>query len=110
MPLKKHLTKEKGNLSLVCIGFLESQKHKPMVWFRYIDDIFLIWTYGKKKQEQFLTELNKTHPNLKFTHESSKEKISFLDLSIILSSEKLHTDLHIKAIDCHQYVEYNQLI
>ena len=81
-----------------------------MVWFRYIDDIFLIWTHGEKKQEQILTERNKTHPNLKFTHESSKEKISFLDLPIILSSEKLYADIHIKAIDCHQYLEYNHLI
>ena len=64
----------------------------------------------ERRSKSSFTELNKTHPNLKFTHESSKEKISFLDLSIILSSEKLHTDLHIKAIDCHQYVEYNQLI
>ena len=81
-----------------------------MVWFRYIDGIILIWTQGEKELDQFLKELNKTHPNLKFTHESSKEKISFLDLSIPLSSGKLYTDLHIKAIDCHQYLEYNHYI
>ena len=30
------------------IDFLESQKVNPMVWFRYIDDIFFIWTYGEQ--------------------------------------------------------------
>ena len=62
---------------------LESQKVNPMVWFRYIDDIFFIWTYGDLGLQRFLQELKKTHPNLKFTHESSKEKISFLDLSVV---------------------------
>ena len=28
-------------------GFLESQKHKPMVWFCYINDIFFLWTHKK---------------------------------------------------------------
>ena len=30
-------------------GFLESQKHKPMVWFRYIDSVLFIWTHGEKE-------------------------------------------------------------
>ena len=77
-----------------------------MVWFRYIDDIFFIWTHGEQELQRFLEELNKTHPNLKFTHESSKEKISFLDLSVSLCNGNLYTDLHIKATDCHQYLKY----
>ena len=86
--------------------FLESQKLKPMVWFRYIDDIFFIWTHCELELQRFLEELNKTHPNLKFTNKSSKEKISFLDLSVSLCNGSLYTDLHIKATDCHQYLEY----
>ena len=27
--------------------FLKTKKHKPLVWFRYIDDGFFIWTHGK---------------------------------------------------------------
>ena len=64
--------------------FLESQKLKSMVWFRYIDEIFFIWNHGEQQLQRFLEELNKTHPNLKFTHESSKGNISFLDLSVSL--------------------------
>ena len=26
--------------------FLKTQQHQPLVWFRYIDDIFFIWTLG----------------------------------------------------------------
>ena len=86
--------------------FVESQKHKPMAWNRYIDDIYLIWTHGKDKLEQFVKELNKTHSNLKFMNESSEEKISFLNLSVCLCNGKPFTDLHNKATDCHQYLEY----
>ena len=28
--------------------FLESSPLKPYVWWRYVDDIFLIWEHGKK--------------------------------------------------------------
>ena len=47
--------------------------------------------------EQFLKELNKIHPNLKFAHESSTEMISFLDLSVSLSNGKLYINVYIKA-------------
>ena len=28
--------------------------NKPLVWFRYIDDIFAIWTYGEDKLKDFM--------------------------------------------------------
>ena len=95
------ISKDKVNTN-----FLESQKLKPMVCSWYIDDTFFIWTHGEYELQWFLQELNKTHPNLKFTHGSSKEKISFFDLSVSLCNGNLYADLHIKATDCHQYLEY----
>ena len=46
-------------------------------------------------------------PNLKFTYDSSKKDKSFLDLKVSLSKDKLSTDLHIKPMDCHQYLQYS---
>ena len=57
--------------------FLKTQKAKPLVWYHYIDDVFFIWTHGEQKLNSFLEELNNYHLNIKFTHESSKENISF---------------------------------
>ena len=37
---------------------LQSQSLQPLVWFRYIDDIFFIWTHGNDKLEKFLDDLN----------------------------------------------------
>ena len=67
---------------------------------------FFISVHGEKELQQFPEELNKTHPNLKFTHESSKEKILSLDLFVSLFYGKLHTNLHIKTTDRHQYLKY----
>ena len=35
-------------------NFLDTQYFKLLVWFRYIDDVFFIWTHGKEKLEEFL--------------------------------------------------------
>ena len=34
-------------------SFLETQQLQPLVWFRYIDDIFFIWTHGEEEVKNF---------------------------------------------------------
>ena len=46
------------------IGFLETQAVKHLVWLRYIDDIFFIWSENAEKIEEFLESLDNFHPNL----------------------------------------------
>ena len=41
--------------------------HSPLIWSRYIDDIFLLWTHGEDKLNDFITYLNNLHPTIKFT-------------------------------------------
>ena len=62
--------------------FLKTQKHKPLVWFRYIDDVFFIWAHGKEMLSLFLENLNNFHCNIEFCHDVNKESIHFLDLNI----------------------------
>ena len=87
--------------------FLATQIDQPLIWLRYIDDIFFIWTHGEKELEKFMSSFNSFFPNLKFTYESSKKDISFLDLQFSLSKNKLSTDFNIKLTDCHQYLHYS---
>ena len=86
--------------------FLETQTDKLFWSVRYIDDIFFIWTHGKEKLKIFLEDLNKFHPNLKFTSDSSEENVAFLDLKVKLKQGKIETDLHVKSTDRHQYLHY----
>ena len=86
--------------------FLTSQELTLEQWYRYIEDLFFIWTHGEEILALFLNDLNHYHPNIKFTHESNKEHISFLDLNVKLLGNELSTDLHIKSTDRHQYLQY----
>ena len=86
--------------------FLKTQKHKPLVWFRYIDDVFFIWTHGKETLSLFLEDLNNFDPNIKFSHEVNKESIHFLDLNIRLSDGNISRDLYVKPTDRHQFLHY----
>ena len=86
--------------------FLETQSLQPLIWFRYIDDEFFIWTHGEEKLLLFLTDLNNYNPHIEFTYEFNKEHISFLDLKVSFCEGKLTRDLHVKRNDRHQYLHY----
>ena len=58
--------------------FLATQINQPLIWLRYIDDIFFIWTHGEKELEKFMSSFNSFTPNLKFTYESSKKRYIIL--------------------------------
>ena len=67
------------------INFLQTQEFQPLVWFRYIDDVFFIWTHGPDKLVSFMTEFNNYHPNIKFTYESNEENFTFLYFNVDLT-------------------------
>ena len=43
---------------------LEKYHLEPTVWWRYIDDVFLIWKHGNKELSSFLEYLNSIHSRL----------------------------------------------
>ena len=73
--------------------FLESWN--PLVWFQYVDNVFVIWIYGQEKLRLFLENLTKCQPNINFTHEPNKEHIVFLDIKFKLLDDKISTDLSV---------------
>ena len=76
----------------------------PLVWWRFIDDIFAIWQHGQEALEIFLRDINSFHPTIKFTAEYSRERVHFLDTTVILDDRNIHTDLYTKPTDTHQYL------
>ena len=93
-------------LDKVETDFLDKEVVKPWSWFRYIDDIFFVWTEGLEKLESFLQRLNCFHPNLKFTYEFSAKSINFLDVNVSIDGNTFVTDLYSKSTDCHQFLHY----
>ena len=45
----------------------------PWVWWRFLDDVFLIWLHGKEALLEFLDYVNSYHETIKYTWEWSKE-------------------------------------
>ena len=37
---------------------LDASADKPLVWMRFIDDVFFIWTHGEEKLKSFINLLN----------------------------------------------------
>jgi len=62
-------------------NFLRTQRFQPHIWWRYIDDIFMIWPHGPEKLDAFILGLNNYHPSIKFTVTSSPETADFLDIT-----------------------------
>jgi len=80
---------------------------QPILWLRYIDDIFSLWTHGSDQLAVFNTWLNSLHPNLKFTCTSSDTSVEFLDTTVRLTDNKLMTDLFIKPTASLSYLHRN---
>ena len=84
--------------------FLLTQDLKPRVWWRFIDDIFAIWTHGEESLKRFIESLNRHHATIKFTATWSAEKVTFLDTTVYLKEDGLiGTNLYVKPTDKHQY-------
>ena len=81
--------------------------HKPLVWLRYIDDIFLIWNHGRTKLEAFIQHANTFHHTIRFTFNISLTHISFLDIMVTLLGNSLHTDLHSKPTHTFNYLHWS---
>ena len=54
-----------------------------------------------------MKELNSFRDHIKFTFESNKESINFLDVNINLSNGHLMTNMYVKPTDRHQYLDYS---
>ncbi|XP_019870071.1 uncharacterized protein LOC109598606 [Aethina tumida] len=99
---------------------IETSKHKPSVWYRYVDDTFVIWKHGQEKLDQFLKHLNSQHNIIEFTMELEKEnQIPFLDVPVKRVGEHLdhtvyrkptHTDGYLHKLFNHYPSQKQRLI
>lgn len=77
-------------------------KIKPILFIRYLDDIFFIWPGSIGELTQFQDFLNSLIKDIKITFEYDLFKINFLDVTIYKSGNKLLTKTYFKETDTHQ--------
>ena len=83
---------------------LNSAPCRPWVWWRYIDDVFFIWTREEDSLHTFIDHINSFHRTIKFTSEFSHHQVNFLDVTIRMENGSIITDLYTKPTDSHQYL------
>ena len=88
-------------------NFRQTLTHAPYpldTWWRYIDDIFVIWTHSVDGIHAFTSYLNSIQPTIKFTSNYSFTSIPFLDVNVFVNNCNITTDLHTKTTNKHQYL------
>lgn len=59
---------------------LSEAEIKLYLWFRYIDDIFMVWLGSESDLRDFLNYINAAHETIKFTWNWSREGVNYLDV------------------------------
>jgi hypothetical protein len=96
---------------------IEQAAHKPVCWFRYVDDTFIIWPHGQEKLGDFLNHLNGLHNKIQFTMGKEEGRLPFLDIDIYrkmdgslghkVCKKSTHTNLYLHQ-NSHHHPANNQ--
>ena len=88
-------------------------KHQIIAYFRYVDDILIIYDQNKTNIDHTLNEFNRVQTNINFTMEKEEHQcISFLDIVIHRNNKNLEfaiyrkptqTDIIIPNSSCHPH-------
>ena len=78
------------------------------MWKRFIDDIFIIWTHGREKLDNFIRYLNLCHDTIKFTAEISNTNIDFPEITVKTNTSGIiSTTLYSKPTNSYNYLLYS---
>lgn len=85
---------------------LEKCTLKPLVYLRYLDDIFGIWTHDVSLFPEFINTLNNHHPSIKVKYTLDTKQVNFLDTTVFLqeteqSHKSILTKVYFKPTDTH---------
>ena len=84
-----------------------SQKRKIINYFRYVDDILLIFDFNHTHIQAILMDFNTSHLHLKFTAEIGRDNIiNYLDTSIQKTPNNLKTSIYRKPTFTDTIIPY----
>lgn len=82
---------------------------KPLLYFRYLDDIFFVWPGTEQELTDFETFLNNITIGIKIKLEPNMNSVNFLDTTIYksttLNQTTLQSRVFFKATDTHQLLD-----
>ena len=80
---------------------------KPLLWWRYRDDVFDVWIHGLPKLLEFTEYINSLYPTIKFEVVYSEHTLNVLDLTLHLQDGFIITDIYAKPTDSHLYLPFS---
>ena len=84
-----------------------AKKHNIAAYFRYVDDILLIYESHHTDTNNKTYDFNKIHPNIKFTAEAeSKKRINFLDITLHRTPNNWAISIHRKPTFTDNIIPY----
>jgi len=84
-----------------------SHKHGIIDYFRYVDDILLIFNPELTDIQSILTDFNTLHLNLHFTAETERDNtVNYLDISIQKTPHNLRTSIYRKPTFTDSIIPY----
>ena len=76
------------------------------MFLRFIDDLFMIWTESKQELLDFMGDLNKSYPSIKFEFTYSQTKHEFQDALIYkVQNGMLQTTISRKQKNRKKYLD-----
>ena len=98
----------------ICMANLEDEvlckaKSKPLVMFRFIDDIYFVWNHSRDELTEFINLFNSHDKSIKIDCNINETSVDFLDVTIFKGSEFsnhniLDTKVYFKETDTHEFL------
>ena len=98
----------------IFMGKFETDRIYPLIngkhlcYYRFRDDIFMIWTRDVKALKEFFEKINKLHNSIKFNCKYSKKEINLFDTTVTIGKNGTrNTKLYQKQTDRNAYLHFN---
>ena len=99
------------SLANIFVGYYEAllfkRVNKPLMYYRYVDDTFAVFT-DEDECNEFFSHLNSLYPSLRFTLEKEcNGTLPFLDVLVEKNDHKFVTSIYRKPTFPGQYIRWN---
>jgi hypothetical protein len=74
---------------------------QPLVWYGFIEDVFIVWMHSLEDLQEFVEYLNACVETIMFTMEHSETEVSFLDTNVNILDGEPFTGLYSNPTDSH---------
>ena len=96
------------SLANIFVGYYEAllfkRVNKPLMYYRYVDDTFAVFT-DEDECNEFFSHLNSFYPLLRFTFEEECNRtLPFLDVLVEKSDHEFVTSIYRKPTFTGQYI------